>query len=579
MQGQGRTREGDRAIRGRSRTFRRRLVTSGALALLLVAILAGTAKATAPVVTTKAATEVWGASANLHGTVNPTSLATTYWFEYGTTTAYGSKTAETSAGSGFLPVEESARITGLTPGSVYHFRILAKNASGTSKGSDAILITPPSAVTKSATEVFAREATLDATVNPEGIKTTYWFEYGTTTSYGTKTSEQTLSGGTTATNVSAILKSLTAGTTYHFRIAMSNAYGTQKGSDQTFTTLSKGWSLQTTPNPEGITNSSLRDVSCVSGSECVAVGRSYGLLSETWNGSAWSLHSMPEVGTSINEVKAVSCSSFSACTAVGLYWDSETTSKTLVERWNGTEWSVQSSVNSAGAKENRLYEVSCTSATFCMAVGIYTDSESKGHPLSETWNGTEWKLQAVPEPVGSSTGNYLNDVSCTASNACTAVGWASGNILAERWNGAEWKVQTTPATEASLEGVDCFSASFCMAVGQTVGGTAAYAGSWNGTEWKSTEAVTPTGTKSIELAAVDCLSTMACYAVGVYSTEAGGGLLSEEWNGTKWQVLPTPRPSGALGTSLQGISCVSEICQAVGSWSAGTGFTLAERYE
>jgi plastocyanin len=90
----------------------------------------------APVVSTGSATEVGDTEATLNGTVNPSEQETSYFFEYGTTTSYGLKTTEASAGSGASPAAKSAPVTGLTPGTTYHFRLVANNATGTSHGLD-----------------------------------------------------------------------------------------------------------------------------------------------------------------------------------------------------------------------------------------------------------------------------------------------------------------------------------------------------------------------------------------------------------------------------------------------------------
>ena len=75
-------------------------------------------------------------SATLNGTVNPNGLLTTYVFQWGRTTAYGSATTATSAGSGTGQVAASARITGLRYYTVYHYRLVATNSAGTTYGAD-----------------------------------------------------------------------------------------------------------------------------------------------------------------------------------------------------------------------------------------------------------------------------------------------------------------------------------------------------------------------------------------------------------------------------------------------------------
>src|SRR3954453_10306467 len=89
-----------------------------------------------PAVTTGAASNVTKSSADVSGTVNPERLATTYHFEYGTTTAYGTSTPTTDAGAGTADVPATATLTGLAPGTTYHYRLVATNAGGTTPGAD-----------------------------------------------------------------------------------------------------------------------------------------------------------------------------------------------------------------------------------------------------------------------------------------------------------------------------------------------------------------------------------------------------------------------------------------------------------
>lgn len=535
-----------------------------------------------PVATTKPATEVGRESADLHGLVNPKGWPTTYWFEYGTSEKYGSKTTEASAGSGFTNVEEGSLIKSLSPGTTYHFRIVATNIEGTSKGADEVFTTLANANTESATNIYAREATLDGSIYPEGLKTTYWFEYGPTTEYGSKTSSQ-VTAGTELVKVSAALKSLSLGTTYHYRIAMSNANGTKTGGDKTFTTLSHGWFLQSTPNPSGATSSHLKSISCVSGSECVVGGDSgSNPLAELWNGTEWSLMSMPKAGTSINEIDSVSCTSMAACTAVGLYWTSTTTYTTLIERWDGSNWTIQEAPAPPGAKVSVFHGVSCTSATSCIAVGDYQTSEGNWLALAEVWNGSEWKLQEIPNPSGHTT-NYLYGISCTSGSACTAVGYSSGT-LAERWNGSEWKVQTTPAAGSAFNDVSCASSTSCMAVGTTTSSSESYAANWNGTEWKTVAPLNPSGSLRAEMRGVSCVPAgTTCSAVGWYEPESGVSYpLAEGWNGSNWEIQSAPRPdTSATASDLWGTACLTtNLCEAVGAYNAGGPiYTFAERYE
>ena len=182
-------------------------------------------------------------TARLSGTVNPENSPTTYHFEYGTTTAYGSKTGGTSAGAGYgdVPVGPQVLVE-LQPETTYHYRLVATNeAAGTETGPDYTFTTaprtPPLVDTGGASGVTQTGATVSGTVGPEGYPTTYMMEIGTTSAYGTQISGSAGSG-TEPVTVSITLQSLVAGTTYQYRLVATNVDGMSEGADQSFTTSS-----------------------------------------------------------------------------------------------------------------------------------------------------------------------------------------------------------------------------------------------------------------------------------------------------------------------------------------------------
>ena len=198
----------------------------------------------APAVVTKAGSSITQTSATLTATVNPNAGEVSECkLEYGTTTAYGSSaTCTPPPGSGTSPVAVSASVGGLSPNTLYHFRISATNAGGTSKGSDEALTTlpkPPTVETQAASSITQTTASLNATVNPNGGEVgECQLEYGTTTAYGSTAPCASPPGsGTSPVTVSAAITGLTANTTYHVRISATNAGGTSTGSDETFKTL------------------------------------------------------------------------------------------------------------------------------------------------------------------------------------------------------------------------------------------------------------------------------------------------------------------------------------------------------
>jgi len=181
-------------------------------------------------------------SAVLNGTVNPNSLSTTVSFEWGANTDYGNTVAATqSPVTGNTSVSVSVKLTGLTPGTTYHFRIKAENSLGITYSSDMTFRTLgdiPSVTTLDVTNLQTHAATLNSSVNPNYLSTSVTFEWGTTTSYdSTTTALQSPLTGNSDVSVNIDLSGLSPGTTYHYRIVATNELGTTNSEDITFTTL------------------------------------------------------------------------------------------------------------------------------------------------------------------------------------------------------------------------------------------------------------------------------------------------------------------------------------------------------
>jgi hypothetical protein len=96
----------------------------------------------------------------------------------------------------------------------------------------------PIVTTGEATSATASSVTLNGTVNPNGVNTTSYFQYGTSAGYGSTTTSTNIGSGTSHVPVSVAIANLTPNTTYHYRIVATNSAGTSYGDDQTFTTSS-----------------------------------------------------------------------------------------------------------------------------------------------------------------------------------------------------------------------------------------------------------------------------------------------------------------------------------------------------
>ncbi len=94
----------------------------------------------------------------------------------------------------------------------------------------------PAATTGGATAIDRDVATLHGTINPQGLDTQYWFEYGRTASLGKRTTKRDVGNGTTAVDVQQQIGSLRDGTTYRYRLVARNTLGTTEGATRTFKT-------------------------------------------------------------------------------------------------------------------------------------------------------------------------------------------------------------------------------------------------------------------------------------------------------------------------------------------------------
>jgi len=266
---------------------------------------------TAPTVSTEASSAVTASQATLNGSINPEGVAgtTTYRFDWGADSNYGNSTPETDSGGGSSSVPAAATISGLAPGSTYHYRLVGSNASGSSFGGDESFTTAAAQVAVDtqgppfASAISPEGATFNDVLNPNGADTTYRYEYGTDTSYGSTSADGDAGAATGETAAPASISGLQAATTYHFRIVADNGVGSPvQGADATFTTApgtapsasnvsSTEARLHGTINPQGAAASyffeygtstaygtSTPQQNVIAGSSDVAVSQSTGVL-------------------------------------------------------------------------------------------------------------------------------------------------------------------------------------------------------------------------------------------------------------------------------------------------------------
>ncbi|MDO8602172.1 MAG: hypothetical protein Q7R62_03590 [bacterium] len=204
-------------------------------------------QAKAPAVSIDAAAVPTNTTVVLSGSVRPNGAQTTFRYEYGKTNELGSKSQTQIVGSGFNVIPATGYITGLTPSTLYYYRLSATNSFGTTNTAVRTFTTSatqpppqatdaPTASTIAATEIERTSATIGGNVNPRGSATSYWFEYGITNDLGLATSIKSAGSGTATQSVSVSINNLQADTKYFFRINAQNNFGTVNGSILSFTT-------------------------------------------------------------------------------------------------------------------------------------------------------------------------------------------------------------------------------------------------------------------------------------------------------------------------------------------------------
>jgi hypothetical protein len=363
----------------------------------------------------------------------------------------------------------------------------------------------------------------------------------------------------------------------------------------------ESWSVVPSPNEGPAPQSSqLLSVSCPSATACMAVGtyRSRrspnATLAESWDGETWSIVPSPNLGPAGKQdvLNGVSCTSASACAAVGAYFinlgaNRGDLTRALAESWDGKTWSIVQSPNGVSASgSDFLSSVACATDRSCMAVGYRANGN---RTLIESWDGTRWSMASSPNVGPSYEINQLAAVSCSSTRDCTAVGFYTNGhngtlpkTLVESWDGRRWSIvpsANVPGRGDGLNGVSCASAATCMAVGSyrhPVGAhfspAATLVESWDGRSWS----IVPSpneglASNSDELNSVSCASSTTCVAVG--STPAN--VLVESWEHGRWALVAVPAQRPApFNDILDGVSCVSATsCRAVGFLSSSGGVT------
>lgn len=371
------------------------------------------------------------------------------------------------------------------------------------------------------------------------------------------------------------LAGLTPGTLYFYKVTSCNKRGcvSATGNFETLPScpdvvppVSGNWQKAISPNVSGATavNNELLGITAISANDVWTVGWAQDpqgpsyvkrTLIEHFDGSTWNIVQSPNPLTDINSVlRSVSGKSANDVWAVGASHNGRLPSRTLIEHWDGTQWSIVASP-SPDTQLNELHGVAVVSANDIWAVGYRggTNNETPLETFILHWDGTRW-IQ-VPSPNISGVANQLFGVTAIAANDIWAVGFAGGAPLAMRWNGSVWNIvpvdRDSGLSSEKLTAVSGTAANDVWAVGDGKGifstQTFATIRHWDGARWSAKVCYAASGSNPPDgyeggrpdayFTGVAAAASNDVWAVGV----RGSGPMILHWDGQAWTTVTHPR--------------------------------------
>jgi hypothetical protein len=410
-----------------------------------------------------------------------------------------------------------------------------------------------------------------------------WSSSGTWKPMGHSWNGSTWSVETTQNPTGATFANL-EGVTCHIDCLAVGWYTNSGGNNVTLgeARSSPTWVQKTLWTP--LANETLSGIECTASNSCWAVGTGADIGRVYTGGTgSWVQYDTPEPVTAVySQLRGVDCAGSSYCAAVGVYNASGGQEMPYAsdEEFAPSGWDVHAVPTPSGASA-ALNDVYCSSSLACFAVGDYKDS-GVAKTFASFWNGSTWSTR-TPLNAPSSTTNVFKSVSCPLSSLdCIAVGYAlvggTYQPLVQRWSSFSWAIHTSPlpsgVSEGKLHDVSCTitNPTNCTAVGTA--DSQAYVIRWagSGSTWTVETAPRPAFAQSAHFEEVSCASTTACTAVGSY-TLSGGAMKTfvADWDGIGWSIHNTPNP-GSSANQFLGVSCVSStVCRAAGFGNSGSG--------
>jgi hypothetical protein len=352
----------------------------------------------------------------------------------------------------------------------------------------------------------------------------------------------------------------------------------------TSTPAAGGWKVSSAP-VLGTSDNSLGAVAASSSSDVWAVGNFLPdttdsnqdatlSLAEHFNGTAWSVTPTPNVGPNFNTLFGVAAAQGKAW-AVGARLDANYQDRALIESWDGSNWSVADNPQ-PGTVRDLFYAASADSASDVWAVGEQEGSDGKFETLVERWNGSKWTV--VPSPNPGRTGNFLYGLDAVSPDNVWAVGQqlndqSPDQTLIEHWNGTQWSVVPSPQLNGASAFLDAVTArdGEAWAVGDTydpIQGAHPLIEHFANGVWRVVD-LPAAGSNWTDLFGVTAVNG-AVWAAGTFVDPASGNneTLILRGQGNAWTVDHGPNP-GSGSNILGGVAAAGDRVWAVGTYDSG----------
>ena len=229
------------------------------------------------------------------------------------------------------------------------------------------------------------------------------------------------------------------------------------------------WSDLSLPTPSALSlqaSWTRPTISCADSTDCVVIGSNgTRLMSEVLHAGSWSADSAGLPTTTSDVITKLSCGAVGSCVGIGYV---QGTGRPLAMKFSSGTWSILANPKMPVTKPvtASLTSVNCQSASSCWVVGAFAGTGTSPTMLVMHFDGTSFTANGLPTPSGS-TEAFLNDISCTSSTSCVAVGSSDTDAIAESLSGSTWSEKSFPSL-ATLTTISCPEVGTCDAYGATV---------------------------------------------------------------------------------------------------------------